>query len=333
MSTIANLVDSALEWSIFGSFTRTGYDLRKRLDHWRNPDTGSMVNKVVIITGATSGLGLNTAHALAALGATVCMVVRNWEKAQQICAQLRSETNNSRIEFIIADTGDLNAIRSAAAELITKYPAIDVLIHNAGALDDVRQVSPQGIELTVASQVIGPFLLTALLQNALRAAAPSRVLWVSSGGMYSEPLSVNELEMSAGNYRGVTAYARAKRAQVTLSEMLAAHFRNEHIHVHAMHPGWADTPGVARSLPTFRRIVGPLLRTPAQGADTLIWLATDNDAPLASTGQLWLDRRPRPLHRLASTQRSDTPDERQRLWRWVTEKSGADLGGPPRVSA
>ena len=137
MSTLANVVDSALEWSVVGSFTRAGYDLRKRLDHWKTTDTSSMLNKVVVITGATSGLGLNTAHALAALGATVCMVVRNREKAQQICAQLRSETNNPRIDFIIADTGDLNAIRDAAADLITKYPAIDVLIHNAGALDDV----------------------------------------------------------------------------------------------------------------------------------------------------------------------------------------------------
>jgi dehydrogenase/reductase SDR family protein 12 len=333
MSTLANALDSALEWSVFGSFTRIGSDVRKGLDHWRAPPANCMNHKVVVITGATSGLGLHTARALAALGATVCMVVRNREKAQQICAQLRSETNNSRIEFIIADTGDLNAIRNAAAELITKYPAIDVLIHNAGALDDERQVSPQGMELTVASQVVGPFLLTALLQNALRAAAPSRVLWVSSGGMYSEPLSVNQLEMPAENYRGVTAYARAKRAQVTLTEMLAARLADQKIHVHAMHPGWADTPGVARSLPTFRRIVGPLLRTPEQGADTLIWLATDNDAPLASTGQLWLDRRPRPLHRLASTQRSDTPQERERLWRWVVEKSGADLGPPPRVAA
>jgi NAD(P)-dependent dehydrogenase (short-subunit alcohol dehydrogenase family) len=210
--------------------------------------------------------------------------------------------------------------------LLQRHPAIHVLIHNAGALDDVRQTSPEGIELTVASQVVGPFLLTGLLLPALKAAAPARVLWVSSGGMYSEPLSVDRLEMPADGYDGTTAYARAKRAQVTLVELWARRLEADGIVVHAMHPGWADTPGVARSLPTFRRVVGPLLRTPEDGADTLVWLAVDDGAPLAESGRFWLDRRPRALHRLASTRRSDTPEERARLWRWAVEKSGLSIG-------
>jgi dehydrogenase/reductase SDR family member 12 len=160
------------------------------------------------------------------------------------------------------------------------------------------------------------------LLNSLRAASHARILWVSSGGMYSEPLSVDALEMPADSYNGVTAYARSKRAQVTLCEMMAARLAADGIVVHAMHPGWADTPGVARSLPTFRRIVGPLLRTPAEGADTLVWLATDKGEPLKQNGQFWLDRRPRPIHRMPGTRRSDTAEERERLWRWVSEKSG-----------
>ena len=128
--------------------------------------------------------------------------------------------------------------------------------------------------------------------------------------------------MSAGDYNGTTAYARAKRAQVTLVELWARRLAADRITVHAMHPGWADTPGVARSLPTFRRVVGPLLRTPEEGADTLVWLAVDDGAPLAESGRFWLDRRPRPLHRLRSTRRSDTPAERERLWNWAVEKSG-----------
>jgi hypothetical protein len=89
-----------------------------------------------------------------------------------------------------------------------------------------------------------------------------------------------------------------------------------------MHPGWADTPGVERSLPTFRRLTGPLLRTPEEGADTLAWLAADDGEPLRTRGLFWLDRRPRALHRLPRTRRSDTPAERERLWRWVVDKSG-----------
>ena len=168
-------------------------------------------------------------------------------------------------------------------------------------------------------------LLTELLLPALCAAAPSRVLWVSSGGMYSEPLSVGELEMGPDDYDGVTAYARAKRAQVTLTELYADRLLPRGVVVHAMHPGWADTPGVARSLPMFRRMMGPLLRTPADGADTLVWLAANDDEVLADSGLFWLDRRPRPIHRLGRTSRSDTPEERARLLKWVNEKAGLPL--------
>lgn len=322
MSFIADRVDAALEWSVAGSFTRVGSALRRRLDHWAPLDERSLAGRVVVITGATSGLGLEAAWAFARMGATVEIIARNAAKAEATCVGIRQATGNPKLGFVVADTGHLAALRRAALDLVERRPAIHVLIHNAGALDDLRQTSPQGIELTVASQVVGPFLLTGLLLPALRAGAPARVLWVSSGGMYSEPLSVDRLEMSAGDYKGTTAYARAKRAQVTLAELWAKRLAADRISVHSLHPGWADTPGVARSLPRFRRVVGPLLRTPAEGADTLIWLAVDDGAPLQESGRFWLDRRPRPLHRLASTRRSDTPEERERLWSWAVKKSG-----------
>jgi dehydrogenase/reductase SDR family protein 12 len=322
MSSLADGVDAALELSIFGSFTRVGSALRRKLEHWTPLEGRTMTDRVVVMSGGTSGLGLEAARSFASMGARVEIIARNEAKAEATCAELRRSSGNERVGFVVADTGDLAALRRAAADLLRRHPAIHVLIHNAGALDDARQTSPEGIELTVASQVVGPFLLTGLLLPALKAAAPSRVLWVSSGGMYSEPLSVDRLEMSADDYDGTTAYARAKRAQVTLVELWAKKLEADRIFVHAMHPGWADTPGVARSLPTFRRVVGPLLRTPRDGADTLVWLAVDDGAPLTESGLFWLDRRARPLHRLSSTRRSDTPEERERLWRWVVEKSG-----------
>ena len=100
--------------------------------------------------------------------------------------------------------------------------------------------------------------------------------------------------------------------------------RTPNVVFHAMHPGWADTPGVAESLPAFRRAVGPLLRTAAQGADTLVWLAADDHEPLASSGGFWLDRRRRALHRLPHTALSDTPARRDALWRLVAERAGVD---------
>jgi dehydrogenase/reductase SDR family protein 12 len=194
LSVFANGVDAALEWSVVGSFTRLGAAVRERLDHWAPLTERNMRGRVIVITGATSGLGLATAQALAQLGATIEIIARNAEKAASTCAALRRETGNPNLHFVHADSADLAAIRRAAAELMQRHPAIHVLIHNAGALDDVRHLSPEGIELTVASQVVGPFLLTGLLLPALRAGAPSRVLWVSSGGMYGEPLAVDRLE-------------------------------------------------------------------------------------------------------------------------------------------
>lgn len=325
MSDVADRVDAALEWSVVGSFTRVGSALRRRLEHWAPLEGRTLEGRVVVMTGATSGLGLEAARAFANMGATVEIIARNAAKAEATCERLRRETGNPKVGFVHADTGDLAALRRAAGQLLQRHPAIDVLIHNAGALDDVRHESPEGIELTVASQVVGPFLLTQLLLPALKAGAPSRVLWVSSGGMYSEPLSVDRLEMSNGDYNGTTAYARAKRAQVTLVELWAKRLASDRIFVHAMHPGWADTPGVARSLPTFRRVVGPLLRTAKDAADTLVWLAVDAGAPLSESGRFWLDRRPRPLHRLAATRRSDTQLERERLWNWAVNKSGLTI--------
>jgi NAD(P)-dependent dehydrogenase (short-subunit alcohol dehydrogenase family) len=324
MTGVADTIDRGLEFGIGPSFTRIGYDVRSRLFHWTAIEGYNLSGRVVVMSGATSGLGRAAAGMLVAAGATVEVIARNAERAERTCDALNAEPGAGSANFVIADTGDLVAMRSAAAELIARHPRIDVLIHNAGALDEHYARSPQGIETTVASQVVGPFLLTGLLLDALRAAAPSRVLWMASGGMYSQPLAVDDLELRPADYDGTTAYARAKRAQVTLAQLWAERLVPDRIVVHALHPGWADTPGVQKSLPTFRRVVGPLLRSPDQGADTLAWLAADDGDPLRTTGDFWLDRRPRSIHRLGSTRRSDTPAERRRLWEWCVDRSGFD---------
>ena len=323
MTALADFVDCTLETAVVPSFTRIGPAVRSRLYHWAPVDQYDLEGRVVVITGATSGLGLATARALAADGATIEIVARNEKKAASTCEQLRRDGAPGGVSYVVADTGDLEAVRRAATEIARRHDHLDVLIHNAGALDADYGLSPQGIEQTAASQVVGPFLLTELLLERLRAAQSARVLWVTSGGMYTERLSVDHLEMREHEYNGTKAYARAKRAVVTMSDLWADRLALEGISVHTMHPGWADTPGIARSLPAFRTVMGPLLRTPEEGADTLIWLAADDGAPLETTGGLWLDRRPRPLHRLPSTRRSDTVDERRRLWDWCITHAGA----------
>ncbi len=331
MAGIADLVDTGLDATIAPGFSRVGYAARSRLDHWNPLDRYDLHGRVMVITGATSGIGLAAARRLAAAGATVELLARNADKAIRVADELREHATDG-IGVVVADMGDLDAVRTAAASLQARHGAIHALIHNAGALDPTYTTAPDGTEHTVASQVLGPFLLTSLLLEQLRAAAPARVLWVASGGMYSERLDVDDLEMRPDNYDGTKAYARAKRAQVALAEEWAQRVERDGIVVHSMHPGWADTPGVERSLPTFRRVLGPLLRTADEGADTVVWLAADDGEPLATTGRFWHDRRPRSTHKLPSTRASDTAAERARLWNWCVARTAEPNSTRTRAS-
>ncbi|HNJ98358.1 MAG TPA: SDR family NAD(P)-dependent oxidoreductase [Ilumatobacteraceae bacterium] len=323
-----NVADAVLEAPIVTSFTNVGFLARKRLGGWTALDDYDLTGRVVVLTGATSGLGLAAARQLARCGATLVLNGRSAERNERVVTELVEATGNASITQVAADMGDLAQVRRLADEVLARHDRVDVLIHNAGALTAERHVSPDGTEATVASQVVGPFLLTSLLLDRLAASAPSRVLTMASGGMYAAGLTVSQLEMSPDIYNGTEQYARAKRAQVTLNEMWAERFAGSGVHFHALHPGWADTPGVDASLPTFAKVMGPLLRTPEQGADTLVWLAAD-DEPLRSNGRFWLDRRQRPIHKLPTTKRTDTPARRHELWDWVVAKAGAE----PQTSA
>ncbi len=326
--TWRDVVDRVIEGPVVTSYTRVGSAVRSRLDEWRTLDSYDLEGRTVVLTGATSGLGLAAARQLARCGATLVLVARNQAKAEGVARDLvdvglRAPATPPVV--IVADLGSLADVRAAAEQIDARCSRIDALVHNAGTLTPRRELTADGIELTVASQVVGPFLLTCLLRDLLvrsAASAPARVLTMSSGGMYTQPLDVSQLEMAAPGYRGSVAYARAKRAQVTLNEMWGERLAGTGVVFHALHPGWADTPGVREALPRFRVIVGPLLRSPAQGADTLVWLAADDGAPLASTGDFWLDRRRRSIHRLRSTCRSDTPEARRELWAWCESHSG-----------
>ena len=165
-----------------------------------------------------------------------------------------------------------------------------MLVLNAGALTHEYTVTGEGNETTLATHVLSPFLLTRALRPLLEASAPSRVIVVASGGMYTEPLDVDALDPEPAAYDGTKAYARCKRAQVVLAEEWTRDLLDTGITVNAMHPGWADTPGLRAALPGFSRVVGPLLRTPEEGADTIVWLAAAPDAADLS-GLFFLDRR------------------------------------------
>ena len=324
---VSRAVDAVIEAPVVTSFTKVGYDLRKRLFDWTPLSAYDLTGKVVLLTGATSGLGKAAAIDLARLGATMVLVGRTETRNEEAVAEIVELTGNESIDQIPADMGHYDEVRDLAGAVLERHRRLDVLIHNAGALSAERRLAPDGTEATVASQVVGPFLLTALLLDRLTDSAPSRVLTMSSGGMYAAGLTVSRLQMGPDDYSGSEQYARAKRAQVVLNELWAERFGHLGIHFHALHPGWADTPGVDASLPTFSKVFGPLLRTPEEGADTLVWLAAD-DAALASNGGFWLDRKRRSIHKLPTTRRADTEERRAILWDWVASAAGVEPSDP-----
>jgi len=317
------LADGLLEVSVIGSFTKIGYEARRRLFSWEDLTSRRLDGTVVLVTGATSGLGLEAATTLARMGASVRLLGRSTDKAEAARAAIVAETGNDDVGVYLADLGDLEATRRVAAEIHAREPRLDVLVHNAGALLTEYRETPQGYEVTFATMVLAPHLLTRELGPLL--AAGSRVIWVTSGGMYTQKLEVDTLESGPDGYKGSTAYAKAKRAQVVLTEEWAKRLRDDGVAVHAMHPGWADTPGIHDSLPTFSKVIGPLLRDRAEGADTIIWLAAAPEAR-GRTGRLYLDRRPRPFDRVPAT-RLSAPD-RRRLWDRIVELSGSPDPAP-----
>ncbi len=325
LSQVGPILDTALDRTIAPGYSRIGFAVRSRL--WGGETVPRLDGHTVAITGATSGLGEAAATALAALGATVLLLVRDLERGERARARIASRmgTGEADVHLYACDLADLSSVRRCAEEVAGGHPRLRVLINNAGVLPAARELSADGIELTFATNVVGPFLLTELLVPALAAAAPSRVINVSSGGMYSQRIRLADLQMERSEFDGVVAYARSKRAQVMLTDQWAQRLGPLGILVHAMHPGWVDTPGVRSSLPRFHRITKHVLRTPEQGADTVVWLAAA-ELPGIVTGGFWHDRRQRPKHVLGRTR--ETPGERELLWRRCAELSGWDPAAP-----
>jgi NAD(P)-dependent dehydrogenase (short-subunit alcohol dehydrogenase family) len=319
--TLFPFFDDLLDKTVLLSYTRLGYSLRQ--GNWKTADLGVDISgRVCLVTGANSGLGRVTAEALARVGATVYMLVRSEGKGCWIREGIVQRTGNQQVHLEVADLSDLNSVRAFVERFLARESRLDVLINNAGALLGERRTSADGFELSFATNVLGPFLLTNSLVPALKASAPSRVINVSSGGMYTQKLDVDDLQFERKPYNGVTAYAQAKRAQVILTELWAEKLAGSGVTVNAMHPGWADTPGVQRSLPTFRRWTKKGLRTPAQGADTIVWLAVA-ESVAGMSGSFWFDRKARNTHLLPGT-RGSTQD-RERLWEECARLTGANV--------
>ena len=324
MPSLSGIVDGLLDATIAPGFSRVGYEIRSRSTDWETFGEDSLSDRLIAVTGATSGLGLATARRLRSLGASLVLVGRDRDRTERTRRSLLDELpHGASVDVVVADMAEPSQVRAASSE-IARMSRLDALIHNAGSLSKQRLVNSQGLESTLATQVVGPFIMTTELMSLLER-SQGRVITVSSGGMYAAALADMSVAspdpLRADSYDGTRQYATAKRMQVVLNEMWAQ--RCPEVHFAAMHPGWADTPGVRSSLPGFARFTGPFLRDADQGADTTVWLAATDRAHLAASGGFWCDRRRRATHRLPSTRRSDTEAARRALWEWCVARSSA----------
>ncbi|EEF38096.1 dehydrogenase/reductase SDR family member 12 [Ricinus communis] len=266
----------------------------------------SLEGKNCIVTGANSGIGYATAEGLASRGATVYMVCRNKERGEAALSNIQSTTGNQNVHLEVCDLSSVSEINSFASKLALKQVPVHVLVNNAGLLEDKRVTTSEGFELNFAVNVLGTYAMTELMVPLLEKAAPdARVITVSSGGMYTAPLTT-DLQFNDGKFSGLEQYARNKRVQVALTEKWAEMHKDKGISFYSMHPGWAETPGIAKSMPSFSNSLSGKLRTSEEGADTVLWLALQPKEKLES-GAFYFDRAVAPKHLMsAATSSSHT---------------------------
>lgn len=285
-------LDDILDRTIVLSFSNVGYKLRRR----GYSEIPRMDGKTVVVTGATAGLGEAAARQLSELGADLILVGRNSDKLKNVKASLTGTVTTE-----VCDLSSIDQTKQLGERLL-EHDRIDALINNAGAMFAHRDVTDEGLERTFALNLLSGYVLTETLIPKLIESAPSKIINMTSGGMYSRKLDVTDLQ-NHRDYKPSDAYAHTKRGQVILTELWAERLHSEGVAVHAVHPGWADTDGVKDSLPTFRKLTKPFLRTPAEGADTAVWLAARLE-PGSDSGRLWHDRAARPTHYMSTTKES-----------------------------
>ena len=319
--SITTTIDSALDRSVVLGYGRLGLLARRRLPGWP-ADPPRIDGQAVLVTGAASGLGLATACGFARLGATVHALARDPRRAEQAAAAVRASVPGASAVAQACDLSSLAAVKSFAEEFAAREPRLDVLVNNAGVMPAERTRTVDGHELMFATHVLAPLALSTLLAGLL-----GRVINVSSGGMYTQSLPHGDWESDHTAYGPKKLYARTKREQVAITELMADRLRDRGVVVHAMHPGWADTEGVRRSMPTFRTITGPIIRTAREGADTIVWLGAAPEA-MRETGLFWHDRRPRPTHYRLRPSPGASERGRDELWAYCEAALAAAGIGP-----
>jgi dehydrogenase/reductase SDR family protein 12 len=288
-----------------GSFTQVGYRWRSLSWDRFTPD---YQGQHWLVTGGSGGIGRHIVLEAARAGATVTAVARSEPKL----AVLREDARRAGIQGVATECCDFT-LQSDTERLLRRLEGagrkLDVLVNNVGVLLDDLSVTAEGRESSFVSNLLSHYQLTeGLIRAGLLAGPKATVINMTSGGGYNMPLMVAMLNVTdPAKYNGVFAYGFHKRAQIVLNQYWRDTYGSRGIAFYVMHPGWADTDGVKRSLPRFRKILRPILRDAAAGADTALWLAGTRPAQ-PEHELVWFDRAIRPAHvydRTRTTQ--DTP--------------------------
>jgi NAD(P)-dependent dehydrogenase (short-subunit alcohol dehydrogenase family) len=257
------------------------------------PLRADLSGKTCLVTGASAGIGLAAAHGLARLGASVVMAVRNPEKGERARRAVMGATGRE-VEMAVVDLGSRKSIRAFARDFTAGHPTLDVLVNNAGIWSESREVSPDGVELVWATNVLNYFLVTELLQPRLQAAGKARIVNVAS--QLAGGLDLTDVQFERRPWSGRSAYAQSKQADRMLTWALARRLSGSGVTANAMHPGFVATEIFGKGgglVSLFASLYSKLRgRRPEEGADTVVWLAASPDAE-GRSGIFWIDRQER----------------------------------------
>jgi NAD(P)-dependent dehydrogenase (short-subunit alcohol dehydrogenase family) len=310
MGSASRLAGALREVAGVATYPAIGHLVRRR--GWDDADLAvDLAGRVAVVTGGSSGIGLAIARGLAKLGATVVIACRDRARGEGARRAVAVAAGHDRVELEIADVSSVAEVRALASRVAARHPRVHVLVNNAAVLLYDRRRSADGVEATFATNALGGFVLTHLLLPQILAAAPARVVHVTSAAIYAQRLSADALLAREGPYDGRRTYARTKRAQVELNDLWVTRLAGTGVTTACMHPGLVATPGTAVAAPLYHRLFSPILRDPDQGADTAVWLAA-SPAVEGRTGELWFDRAPRPAHVVPWTRAPRA--EAERLW-------------------
>jgi retinol dehydrogenase-14 len=288
-------------------------------------DALPMAGKVVLVTGATGGIGKATAIGLATMGARVGITGRDPIRAEQAATDIRTASGNPAVDVFVADMSSQAEVRRLATAVLDAYPRLDVLVNNVGGFWAHRHPTTDGLEHTFALNHLASFLLTNLLLDRLKASAPARVVTVSSGAQAAGRIDFDDLQ-GARTYSGQRAYSQSKLANILFTNELARRLQGTGVTANSVHPGVVRTNFGSEDQAGFFRIISPLVRpflkTPTQGARTPIHLASSPDVE-AITGQFFANRKPKIANKAAGDLAVTA-----RLWRVSSDLVG--LTGPPR---